>query len=143
MKFYLSIIFGLLFIYQAAAWDASPSCVEQIERGFYDPVLVSEALGLQEVSESSWDLINQALQARAADIPRQVKAARDQMSQDPFQYPFDGPASWGLIRQILYANLAEVLDGFMVRNPTNVAFIFQYLEDKQKLRIRSCFNLKD
>lgn len=125
------------------AWDDSPSCVEQIETTFFNEVWLNEAMSYHYVSQSAWKMINRDILYRAKDIPRQVKAVRERLQYDPFQNPFNGQASWALIRPVLLQNFREVMNFYQIFNEQDINQMFEYIENKQMSRIKQCFNLDE
>ncbi len=132
---------SLLLVGSLHAWDDSPSCVENIETTFFNEVWLTEAMSYHYVNQSAWKMISRDVLFRARDIPRQVKAARNRLPSDPFQNPFNGQASWALIRGILLQNFREVMNFYQIFNEDDIKQMFEYIENKQMGRIKSCFQL--
>lgn len=134
-------ILTLFIICPLGAWDDSPSCVQDIETTFFNEVWLNEAMSYHYVSQSAWKMINRDILYRARTIPNQVKSAREHLPTDPFQYPFNGQASWALIRGILLQNFREVMNFYQIFNESDINQMFEYIENKQMVRIRHCFQL--
>lgn len=137
-------LFGLLALIlmsPLAAFDDSPSCVQDIETGFFNEVWLFEAMSYHYVQQSAWKMIARDIQYRSGTIPRQVKAARNRLPTDPFQDPFNGQASWALIRGVLLQNFREVMNFYQIFNESDINQMFEYIEAKQMARIQRCFQL--
>ena len=131
----------LILISPLGAFDDSPSCVQEIETNFFNEVWLFEAMSYHYVQQSAWKMIARDIKFRSGTIPRQVKGARDNLPSDPFQNPFNGQASWALIRSILLQNFREVMNFYQIFNESDIKQMFEYIETKQMARIQRCFQL--
>lgn len=138
------LILALMFTpFSLSAWDDSPECVKDIESHFFNQTWLFEAMSYHYVSQSLWQMIYHDIQYRSQFIHDQVKVQRERADRDPFQNPFDGPASWQLVRSVLFQNFKEVMYFYQITSESDIVDIFDFLETKQKARIISCFKLEE
>lgn len=116
-----------------------PPCYRDLEANFFNPKLVSEALSLHSVFQSSWTLIISELQTNVKRVPELVKARAKQMERNPFEPTFQPQEAAALLRQVLFEVFSQTLADFHITNQNNINEMFQYIRERQSYRFLACF----
>ena len=116
-----------------------PPCYRDLETNFFNPALVSEALSLHSVFQSSWTLIISELQTNVKRVPDLVKARAKKMERNPFEPTFQPQEAAALLRQVLFEVFSQTLADFHITNQNNVDEMFQYIRERQSQRFLACF----
>jgi len=126
------------------AFDNAPRCYQDLERNFFQPGYVSEALSMHRVPQSIWSPIIQALQQNTKDLPDRIRKAGKSMNPDPFDPEFLAEPALDLLTQSLYQIFVGVVADYnryqdIVINGDDVLNMFTYIKDKQKAKFEGCF----
>jgi len=123
----------------SAGWADEPSCVRELERDFFNPVFVSQALSLHDVSQSAWAEVNRVLKQQIGAIPGRVRDRAARMNPNPFDIPFQEHDAKQVLESVLYDVLAETLKQFNITDPTEVREMFNYIREQQADKFVRCF----
>lgn len=116
-----------------------PACFSQLERDFFRPDIVSEALSIQSIGQSNWAIINSELRERAKKVPEMVKERARKLIPNPLAYPYDPAGAQALLEEVLQQVLAETLSLFQIYNRAQIGEIYGYIKQKQIDRFNRCF----
>jgi hypothetical protein len=133
----------LLMIFPLLGWSDEPSCVREIEREFFNPVFVSQALSLHDVSQSAWSEVNRVLKQKNGDIPGRVRDRAAKMNPNPFDTPFQAKEAKQVLQDVLYEILTETLASFNITDPTEIREMFNYIREQQADKFIRCFGKDD
>lgn len=139
-----AIAVALLVMHQVEA--EVPSCYYSIERNFFNPRFVSQALALHGVSQSAWMEINRVLAENARQVPQLVKARAQKMHPNPFGIPFLPEEAGKLLKQVLFEVFSRTISQFgesVATNSGQVQEMFDYIREQQKRNLVACFGEED
>lgn len=141
--FKIAMAFILVTFANLQAYNAQPSCLQDLEVNFFNPKLVNEALSLYSIDMNTWPLINQELKRRAQGIPSIMKKRTDSMSPSPLEYPFQPLITGEILRQVLLETFTGVFTDFrlssgVIASDDNIREMFGYIRRQQKDRIEAC-----
>lgn len=141
MNLRICILLSLIsFFFHGIANGAIPPCYQELEKNFFRPELVSQALSFHlYISQSSWSAINAEIKKRSKDIPRMVRERAAKMHPNPFEIPYQPEAAGAVFESVLRDVLAASLATYNVTNQVVVAQIFEYLQQKQITLWNACF----
>lgn len=123
----------------ANAYNDSPSCYKELQTHFFRQDLVLQALSMHFIGQSQWTPINNALQEATKAVPQMVKEQAVRMPRNPLENPFQAKEAEELLRKILFEVFEAVLHQYGVTNPGDIREMFEYIEQQQAGRIKSCF----
>ncbi len=118
-----------------------PSCYAQLEREFFNPVYVNQALSMHNISQSAWPEVNRILKENSAVIPARTRALASKQRPNPFNPPFDGEAAAKILTRVQLEVLSKTLVRFQIQNPYVVQQIYGYIKEQQQERWNTCFGL--
>jgi hypothetical protein len=142
---YLCMLFISLSSF-VQAYDASLRCYKDLELNFFQPALVSQALSMHHVDQSSWNPILQTLKESSKKVPGMIKAKAKRYTPSPFE-PLFIPE---IAKQILEETLYEVFFNTIVSynryqqirlNGDDIRIMFMYILSKQEKKMESCFGI--
>jgi|GEM_PF-1652504 len=125
------------------AYDASPSCYKDLQLNFFQTSIVSQALSLHRVDQSSWTPIVKLLQESSKNIPSIIKAK----AQNSRPNPLDPIFIPDVAREILEETLYEVFSGVLISynpyqqiliNSADIEDMFGFIMSKQQQKFDSC-----
>lgn len=138
------LIFSVLWMLLCPALRADiPACYHDIERNFFRPEWVGQALSFHNVSQSAWREINRKLQHNVTQVPRIVRELASKVQPNPFYYPYDLEMVEVILKQALLEVLTKTLIEFNIRNPNMVSEIFNYIMEQQKAQWEGCFGKEE
>ena len=138
---FVSFLFVFFMTLVGMTADAAiPPCYKEMERGFYKPELVQQALSFHlRIYQSTWSAINSSLQRKAQNVPDIVKRKASKMHPNPLDIPFDPEVAGQVLEQILIDILAQTLAEFNIKNHEQVLLIFNFIKEKQIAKWQACF----
>ena len=119
------------------------ACVRDIETYFFNPIYVSQALSLHDVSQSAWSQVNLKLRERNSEIPKLVMDKVSKMDPNPLRTPFDPREAAKVLEEALFEMLASVLTEFNIENPLRGGEMFNYIREQQNSRFIDCFGAEE
>lgn len=133
------LLASLLLLSPMDVFSETPLCYKNIEANFFKPEFVDEALSLHSVPQSNWTLINNELREKMVRVPELVREKAKKMNPNPFGMPFQPQEASEVLRQALFAVFAETLADFHITNRGKAEEMFQYIRQRQGLRLLACF----
>jgi len=130
---------ALLFFVAAAAHAEAPPCYKDLELNFFRTDLVNEALSLHKIPQSNWNLINYELKNRVKRVPEMIKQRAKKMDPNPLATPFLPELAQQLLDSVLIDIFQETLSVFHLNNTEQTKEMYNYIREKQKQRMISCF----
>jgi hypothetical protein len=128
------------------AFDASPNCYKDLELNFFQPALVSQALSMHHVDQSSWTPIVQILKEASKKVPATIKTKARNFKPNPFEPVFIPEVAMQLLEETLF----EVFYGVMISynpyqqiriNGDDIRDMFSYILNKQAKKMEGCFGI--
>lgn len=128
------------------AYDASPKCYRDLELNFFQPALVSQALSLHRVDQSTWTPILRTLKENSRKVPAIIRAKAKNIRPNPFEPDFIPE----IAKQIMDETLFEVFSASVASynsyqdlgiNGEDIVKMFQYISEKQADKINRCFGI--
>lgn len=116
-----------------------PSCVRDLELNFFPQTLVNEALSLHGISQSNWTVINYELGKRIKKVPQIVTKNAGLMIPNPIGPPYQPLILQQIVEAALLEVFKETMSLFRIYTDNQVAEMFAYIRNKQKLRLIGCF----
>lgn len=138
MKVYAVILTLMMAGFSAISAEVPP-CFRDLERSFFRPDLVNEALSMHSVFQSTWTPINQELRKNARRAPEIIRARAGRMDPNPLGTPFLPKEASLILQQVLLEIFSETLVPFHVVNQSKIEEMFQYIREKQIQRFHACF----
>ncbi len=133
-------IAALVLFLPPALRSEAPACYRDIERSFFRPELVSQALSFQiSIPQNTWTPINTALGRNAGQVPKIVRERAAKLHPNPFDTPFDAEIAEQLLTQALVEVLAKTLVQYNITHPGVVREIFLYIQAQQIKKWTACF----
>lgn len=133
------MMIGLSISLPFLSYGETPFCYKELERNFFKPALVDEALSLHSVPQSNWSLINNELQRNVKRVPELVKERAKRMDPNPFGTPFQPQAASEVLRGALLEVFSSTLALFHITNQNNINEMFQYIRERQSQFLLACF----
>lgn len=137
-KLFLAIWMVLLPFWVEAA---IPHCYQDLQRNFFKPEYVAQALSLQQmvIGQSSWSGINTAIQQQAGRISNLVDQRAKKMSPNPFAIPYRPEDAGEVFKSVVIDIIRDALAQFNFTSQAMIMQIFEFLKQKNIDLWDQCF----
>ncbi len=142
----LTFLFFLWFSFYLQAYDASPKCYRDLELNFFQPALVSQALSLHRVDQSSWTPILRSLKESSRKVPEIIRIKAKSIRPNPFEPIFIPEIAKQLMEETLFEVFAASVSSYnsyqdLRINSEDIAQMFKYISEKQADKVNRCFGI--
>ncbi len=140
MRYLCMMIMGMMALFQTAvhAYNDEPGCFQELQRSFFPYEVVVRALSSRGITQSRWDPIARALNARSTTIPLILKRKASKMERDPLDHPFQADVAANLLKEVLFEVFKEVMAENGVISESDIKEMFIYIGMQQGDRWRGC-----
>lgn len=142
----LIFLFFLATPFYVQSYDASPKCYRDLELNFFQPALVSQALSLHHVDQSSWTPILRNLKENSRKVPAIIRSKAKNYRPSPFEPVFIPEVVKLLMDETLFEVFSVSVTSYnsyqdLRINGEDILRMFQYISEKQEDKINRCFGI--
>lgn len=142
MEWFVRLL-GVALIATPLCFSEPPACYRKMEREFFNPDYVSQALSFHDISQSAWPEVNRVLKEHSTLIPERTRALARKQHPNPFNVPFDGEEAAKILTQVQLEVLAKTLARFNINSPYVVRQIYDYIKQQQHAQWDTCFGIEE
>lgn len=138
----LKLLITLFFPCALFSFNDAPSCLYNVQVGFFPAEVARQSFDLFYVFQSQWDPIITQLNYSAKQVPNIMRERARLMRPNPLEYPFDPEKTKELLLAVEY----EVFRNVMVKNyfydQQAIRGMFDYIAQHQQGKIDACLEKK-